>query len=334
MEENISKRKKNILRIVVDEYLNAATPVSSKAIVENHLTEISSATVRSELSALEEMGYLIQFHTSGGRIPSAKAYKIYIDELMERGVTPAQSRQIRESIERRATTAESIVKSVADVISEFTEYTSVALSAPAEEKIRNVGLFPCGDKALLLLVTDLRILKDSFIAIPEGMTDGELMKCSSALQAIFGGKKLSEVRSAEQEAYRAFEEYRQVCQEVLDALFSYVNRKEVILSGESKSLKKAEYDDAQKVQEFLSLVESKERMEKLLTEEEPSIQIQVKIGKDGDIPEDCSMVTASYSAGGKQLGTYGVLGPVRMDYAKVVSVLESVGEILENMLKK
>ncbi len=334
MDDRISDRKKNILRIVVDEYLNAATPVSSKAIVENHLTEISSATVRNELAALEDMGYLIQFHTSGGRIPSAKAYKMYIDELMERGITQSQTEEIKKSIERRATSAESIVKSVADVISEFTEYTSVALSDPSAETIRNVGLFPCGDKALLLLVTDLRILKDSFISLPEGMTEEEVTALSATLQTVFGGRRMDSVREAEFEAMQAFQAYRQVCREVLDALLAYTKRKDVILSGENKSLHRADYDDVDKVKNFLALVESKDKMEELLTEDDPNIQIQVKIGKDGNIPEDCSMVTASYSAGGKQIGTYGVLGPVRMDYARVVSVLESVGKILENMLKK
>ncbi len=333
MKDGISERKKNILRIVVDEYLNAATPVSSKAIVENHLTEISSATVRSELASLEEMGYLIQFHTSGGRIPSAKAYKIYIDELMERGgISEAQTKEIRQSIERRASTAESIVKSVADVISEFTEYTSVALSDPSGEVIRNVGLFPCGEKALLLLVTDLRILKDSFITLPEGMSEGEIVKMSATLQSIFGGRRMSRVREAEQEAMQAFTAYRQVCREVLDALFAYTQRREVVFSGENLSVRRAEYDDVDKVKEFLSLVESKEKLQKLLSE--PNVQLKVTIGREGDIPEDCSMVTASYSAGGQQIGTYGVVGPVRMDYAKVVSVLESVGQILETMLKK
>lgn len=334
MSENISERKKKILRIVVDEYIHSATPVSSKAIVENHLTEISSATVRSELAALEDMGYLIQFHTSGGRIPSPQAYKIYIDELMERnGLSEQDMGFIREQFERKISSEESIVKSVADIISELTEYTSVALSNPSAETICNVGLFPCGDKALLLLVTDLRILKDSFISLPEGMTAEELAKISQTLQTVFGGCRMDEVHEAEEKAMQAFTAYRQVCREILDALFAYTQRKDVVLSGGSKSLRRAEYDDVEKLKGFLSLVESKEKMGKLLSEEASDIQIQLKIGGDEDIPEDCSMVTASYSFGGRQIGTYGVLGPIRMDYAKVVSVLESVGEILAKMIK-
>lgn len=333
MEETISERKRKILQSVVDEYVETAVPVSSKAITQKHLTDVSSATVRSELAALEDMGYLTQFHTSGGRVPSPKAYKLYIDELMEHNeLSPDQMQYIRDSFTRRAANAESIVKSVADLISELTDYTSVALSNPSAETVKNVGLFPCGDKALLLLVTDLRILKDSFITLPEEMKEEELTRISATLQTVFGGRRLDSVREAEEEAMQAFTSYRQVCREILDALFAYTSRRDVVLSGESKSLQKPEYDDAEKVKEFLSLVESKEKIGTLLSGDDPEIRIQVKIGGEG-VPDDCSLVSANYSIGGRQLGTYGVVGPVRMDYAKVVSVLENVGEILEKLVK-
>lgn len=331
--EGLSERKKKILRIVVDEYIETAQPVSSKAIAENHLTEISSATVRNELAALEEQGYLIQYHTSGGRVPSPKAYKTYIESLSERGgLTEAETGYIRETFERRAENAESVVKSVADVISELTDYTSVALADPSGETIRSIGLFPCGDKALVVLVTDMRILKDAFISLPPDMAEGELAKISATLQSVFGGRRMDDARAAEQEAMRAFTSYRRVCREALDALLSYAGRKDVVFSGGNKSLLRPEYNEGG-VKEFLSLVESREKIAGLLEGDGSEIRIQLKIGSDG-MPEDCSMVTAHYSAGDKRLGTFGVLGPVRMDYAKVVSVLESVGKILEKMSEK
>ena len=335
MDGNISERKKKILQIVVDEYIETATPVSSKAITQKHLTDVSSATVRSELAALEDQGYLIQFHTSGGRIPSPKAYKFYIDELMERSeLSSADVEYIRRSFERRAASAESIVKSVADVISELTDYTSIALSGPTEETIGNIGLFPCGERrALLLIVTDLRILKDSFISLPEGTEEEDVEKMSRTLQNIFVGKRMDCVREAEEEAMQAFESYRQICREVLDAMLAYTSRREVVLSGGSKSLRHPEYDDVGKVRTFLSLVESEDKIGKLLSDG-TAVKIGVKIGSDGEIPEDCSVVTASYSVNGRQMGTYGVLGPVRMYYAKVVSVLQSVGDVLEKIVKK
>lgn len=331
--EGLSERKKKILRIVVDEYIETAQPVSSKAIAENHLTEISSATVRNELAALEEQGYLIQYHTSGGRVPSPKAYRSYIEGLSERGgLTKVEADYIRQTFERRAGNAESVVKRVADVISELTDYTSVAVADPAGETIQSIGLFPCGEKALVVLVTDLRILKDAFVALPPDMEEGELAKISATLQAVFGGRKMAQAREAEEQAERAFTAYRRVYRDALDALLSYAGRKDVVLSGENKSPLRPEYNEGG-VKEFLSLVESREKIAGLLEGDGSEIRIQLKIGSEG-MPEDCSMVTAHYSAGDKTLGTFGVLGPVRMDYAKVVSVLESVGKILENMAEK
>jgi len=335
MKETISDRKRKILRCVVDEYIGSATPVSSGTLVGKYLPEVSSATVRSELASLEEQGYLIQLHTSGGRVPSPKAYQMYIDELIKRNcLTDEQTALVRESFERKSTNAENIVKSVADVISELTEYTSVGMSDAGGEIIRNIGLFPCGEgKALLLLVTDIKIRKDNFIPVPEGMTADELTRMSATLQTIFGGRRMDSVREAEAEALNAFTAYRQVCREVLDVLFTYTQKQEVVLSGENRSLQRADYDDVEKVKGFLSLVEDKDKIGHLLADNSQSIQIGLKIGEGEDVPEDCSVVTASYSVGGRQLGTYGVLGPVRMDYAKVVSVLENVRRILEKMLK-
>jgi heat-inducible transcriptional repressor len=131
---------------------------------------------------------------------------------------------------------------------------------------------------------------------------------------------------------QAFTEYREVCREVLDALLAYTERKEVVLSGEGKSLRRSEYDDTHSVKEFLSLIESEEQIERLLSSDNPDISIELKM--TDDVPNGCSVVTASYHAGDRQLGRYGVVGPVRMDYQKVVSVLENVGKILENMIKK
>ena len=270
----------------------------------------------------------------GGRIPAPKAYKVYLEELLERGViSPEQTEKIRESFARRASSAESVVKQVADVISEFTDYTSVAVRDLTEETIENIGLFPCGDKALLLLRTDLRILKDSFISLPEGLEGEEVVRLSAPLQSIFGGRQMRRVREAEAEAMQAFAAYRELCRAVLDALFSYTERRDVALSGAGKSLARGEYD-AEQVKGFLSLVEDKEKLRSLLDGGSQNIQIRVEIGGEAGVPDDCSLVTATYSADGRQLGSYGVVGPVRMDYAKVVSVLESVGEILGTMLKK
>ena len=143
---NMSDRKKKILQIVVDEYINTAVPVSSKSIAEKHLTDVSSATVRNELASLEELGYLTQFHTSGGRVPSPMAYRFYIEELMQKGdLSEKDLDYIEHAFEGKSNDVEHLIKNVAKVISDLTDYTSVGIGPAAEEeRIRKMSLLPCG----------------------------------------------------------------------------------------------------------------------------------------------------------------------------------------------
>ena len=337
----MSDRKKKILQIVVDEYIKSATPVSSKQITEKHLKDISSATVRNELASLEELGYLTQFHTSGGRVPSAQAYRFYIEELMEHeDVSESDINRIGEMFNRRSGDVENIIHDVTKVISELTNYTSVGMTPSAEEEtIRSMTLLPCGDdRALLVIITGERILRDSFISIPDGMNSDDVDNVSKMLSKLFAGKALSEARQVEASVIGEFTEYRIVVEEVLEALKSYarVRDEDIVLEGTDKIFNHREYEDIGNVKNFLSVISSKDKLAEMIGGGNDEIQINVKIGAAGedDVPEDCSLVTATYSAGGRNLGTYGVIGPIRMDYQKVISVLENVGMALETIVQE
>lgn len=334
----MSDRKKKILQIVVDEYINTAVPVSSKSITEKHLTDISSATVRNELASLEELGYLTQFHTSGGRVPSPQAYRFYIEELMQKSdLSDKDLEYIHETFSRRSNDVEHLIKDVAKVISDLTDYTSVGIGPHTEEEtIRNLALLYCGEgRALLVIVTGERILRDSFIDVPEGMTREDLDKASRVIGKLFEGKSLSEAKEVEEGVLAEFGQYRQVVREVIDALKAYTvpREEDVVLSGADKIFNHPEYEDVENVKNFLSVISDKDKIAELIGDEEDEIQINVRIGsgEDREVPGDCSVVTATYSAGGKNLGTYGVIGPIRMDYTKVISVLENVGKALEEI---
>ena len=334
----MSDRKKKILQIVVDEYINTAVPVSSKVITEKHLTDISSATVRNELASLEELGYLTQFHTSGGRVPSPQAYRFYIEELMEKGnLSESDLDYIEKSFSGKSNDVEHLIKNVSKVISDLTDYTSVAITPHADaETVKSLALLPCGDqKALLVIMTSERILRDSFIDIPEHMSDEELESASKMIGKLFEGKALSDIREVEEEVLADFGQYRQVMHEVIDALKSYTRPRDedVVLTGADKIFNHPEYEDIDNVKNFLTVISSKDRLADLI-EGDDEIQINVKIGScdDKDMPVDCSVVSATYLAGGKNLGTYGVIGPIRMDYPKVITVLENVGKALEELI--
>ena len=335
----LSERKKKILQLVVDDYISTAQPVSSKSITEKYMQDISSATVRSELAGLEEMGYLTQLHTSSGRVPSVEAYKLYVSELMDKGkLTAKEVGVVKKAFADHANNLESVVQNTVKVISELTDYTSVALSSHTDsDKIIKIELFRYKPtQALLLIVTEKTLIRDKFINIPEGMSDAQIVEASSLLSKLCVGKGFNEVAGLSKLVADEFETYREIFDGVMSAIEEYIkkDKSNVILEGEGKILNNPEYNDSEKVKNFLSVVTSKNKLAGLLAESSDDIEISIKIGgeTEQDMPKDCSLVTATYSASGVKIGTYGVIGPLRMDYQKVVSVLEGVGKILEDIL--
>ena len=336
----LSDRKKKILQYVVDDYISTAQPVSSKSITEKYMQDISSATVRSELAGLEEMGYLTQLHTSSGRVPSIEAYKLYVSDLMDKSkLTVKELGIIKSSFESHADNLEQVVQSAVKVISDLTDYTSVGYAVHNEkEKIVKIEIFRYKtNQALLLLVTENTLIRDKFIDIPESMTDNQIQEASHLLSKLLVGKELGESIKLADVVASEFESYREIFNNVMSAIEEYIlkDKADVVLEGQDKILNHPEYNDAEKVKNFLSVVTSKDKLTDLLVHDNDNIEINIKIGGEegNNVPEDCSLVTATYSASGVKIGTYGVIGPLRMDYQKVVSVLEGVGKILEDMIK-
>jgi len=336
----LSDRKRKILQLVVDDYISTAQPVSSKSITEKHMPNVSSATVRSELAQLEELGYLSQLHTSSGRLPSVEAYKLYVSELMDKSkLTAKEVGAIRDAFEGHADNLETVVQNAVKVISDLTDYTSVGYTAHSDKnKIIKIDLFRYKPtQALLLIVTENTLIRDRFISIPEVMTDAQLIEASELIARLFVGKEFGEIIGLGDVIKEEFQGYREIFDSVMSAIEDYIAKSgsNVILEGEGKILNHPEYNDSEKVKNFLSVVTSKNKLAGLLADNTDNIEINIKIGgEEGkDMPEDCSLVTATYSASGVKIGTYGVIGPLRMDYQKVVSVLEGVGKILEDMLK-
>ena len=335
----LSDRKKKILQYVVDDYIETAVPVSSKSLTERHLKDISSATVRNELSALEELGYLTQLHTSSGRVPSAEAYKLYVSDLMVKDKLSAKELDyIKKIFLEKADNLEEVIKNTTKVISELTSYTSVGIqSHDLSEKIVSIKFFRYKpDSALVIIVTEMRLLKDNFIAVPESMTEEQLKDAEKVLDNMCRNKTFGEICEMKPDMEDSFMGYKNIFVNVIEALKTYVQTTgdDVVTAGEDKILDHPEYADIGKIKDFLSVVTSKDKVMTLLSGDNRDIKINVKIGADGydEIPKECSLVTATYSANGNKLGTYGVIGPIRMDYQKVVAVLENVGKILESIL--
>ncbi len=335
----LSERKRNILRLVVDDYISTAQPVSSKSITEKYLPDISSATVRSELAGLEELGFLSQPHTSSGRVPSIEAYKLYVTELMDKSkLTQKEWGIIKNSFKGHTDNLEEVVKNAVKVISELTDYTSVGFTSLSEkEKIEKIEIFRYKEnQALLLIVTENTLIRDKFIDIPKEMSDGQIVEACELMSKLLVGKEFGEIVGLERIVEEEFEGYRLIFESVINAIEDYLFGKtgDVVVNGQSKILNHPEYNDSEKVKNFLSVVTDKETLSGLMADGNDDIEINIKIGGENEkqMPKDCSLVTATYSASGVKIGTYGVIGPLRMDYQKVVSVLEGVGKILEDII--
>ncbi len=334
----LSDRKKRILQLVVDDYIATAQPVSSKSITEKYMKDISSATVRSELAGLEELGFLTQLHTSSGRVPSIEAYKLYVAELMDKSkLSINEVASIKDAFRSHVDNLEAVVENIVKVISDLTDYTSIAYTSHSmQDKIVKLEIFRYKQtQALLLIVTENTLIRDKFIKIPNDMTDEQISEASDLISKLFTGKELGEIVNLGKSFQTELASYRAIFDSVMWAIEDYIanNNAKVLLEGENKILKNPEYTDTEKVKNFLSVVTSKNKLANLLQEENNNIEISIKIGgEEKDMPKDCSLVTATYSASGVKIGTYGVIGPLRMDYQKVVSVLEGVGKILEDLI--
>ncbi len=332
----ISDRKRKILQVVVDDYITSAVPVSSKNIHEHHLEHLSPATIRSELAALEEMGYLIQPHTSAGRIPSSMAYRMYVDELMTRPtLTRAEFAYIKESFYRSLSDVEQVVKNAAKVICDLTNYTSVASFADYHsERVMGIRLIRLTETTvIMIIVTDKKQIRD-FILDNDIRDDEEFIAMAEKLlNRIFSGKSLAELKEVSLSLDGEFERYRLLFDSVMEKIRQYANTsRQVVLEGGSKIFEYPEYNDIGRVRNFMSVIDSKEKLRGLLSAGE-GFEINVRIGDENEGGElsDFSLVSANLKCNGMNIGTAGVLGPVRMNYGKVIKVMEGIGEVLRTI---
>lgn len=340
MKDNkLSERKQKILRVVVDEYIKKAMPVSSGEIKAKYFDDISSATIRSELSTLEDMGYLVQPHTSAGRVPSPLAYKFYVENFVDKRPLRKQDvAKIDATFSAKFGEIEQIVKTAAKIISDVTNYTSVIviknINNVVIKEIKLVGLDE--HTALVIIVTDGGIIRDKVISLESMLDDNFLTDATLLINKIFSGKKVGDLKNADKAVQKELSDFRELFDNVLNLLMSYCecDESKVFMEGESKML---DYPEAslESAKNFLSIIDNKKELSELLEEEASDIEFSIKIGKEETKGMDkCAIVSAKYTVNGKEIGHAGVIGPERMDYSKVMSVLSYVGRAVNTILKR
>lgn len=335
----LDDRKFLILQAIIDDYITTAMPVGSRTISRKSGVGFSPATIRNEMSDLEELGYLDQPHTSAGRVPSVKAYRLYVDHLVKAArLTNDEREMMHEHLNHRSAQVESVIRSAANVLSDATHYTSVIVAPKLSTlRIKHVQLVPVADKtALMIIVTNLGIVKDAVIRVPEGLDADHLYGISRMLTEKLADKPLDAVRQTFSEMLRDTENNRRLLGEVLMVLEQKLEQEDstdVVIGGGANLLNYPEYSDVEKAKNFFAVLESKDTIRKLVGRD-GGMEVTIRIGPENGVPElnDCSIVTACYRVGDNTSGTLGIIGPTRMNYGRVVSVLDFMGRALSEVL--
>lgn len=338
----LNERKKKILQIIIEDYISSAEPVGSRTIARKYDLGLSPATIRNEMSDLELLGYLEQPHTSAGRIPSAQAYRFYVDALIEPGtLTDNDMALIDGWYNERRRNIDDIFQSTAKILSRMTQNVSMVLTN--QQTIANfcyLKFLPLDSQhAILCIVADDGSIDTNVVDIPLGMSSEEMDYLAGKMSKLLEDRNLSDI-SVEilQTVHTDVVEDKLIFSSLLQAVRKMTGRRQeqkVFLGGTKQLLNQPEFRDVERVGNLLGILEEEKVLKDLLQGGEDS-GLKVTIGSENKFTgiQDCSMVQATYRLNGQIVGTMAVLGPTRMEYGKVISVMDYLHKYLKTILDK
>ena len=338
----LNERKLKILKAVIQNYLETGEPVGSRTISKYTDLNLSSATIRNEMADLEELGYIVQPHTSAGRIPSDKGYRLYVDMLMqdkEQEVT-----EIKEQMLEKADKMDQLLKQAARVLANSTNYaTMVSAPVSAKNRLKFIQLSQVDEEQLIaVIVLEGNIVKNQILKVDEELDSETLLKLNMLLNTTLNGMAIDQItlgliaKLKEQAGIHSG-----VISDVLDAVANVIHLEqdmEIYTSGATNIFRYPELSDKQSAQEIISAFEEKQQLSELVTQtlSSDSKGIQVYIGNETPVQnmKDCSVVTATYELGEGMQGTIGIIGPKRMDYERVMDTLKTLQTELDTIFHK
>lgn len=338
----LNERKKKILQIIIEDYISSAEPVGSRTIARKYDLGLSPATIRNEMSDLELLGYLEQPHTSAGRIPSAQAYRFYVDALIEPGtLTDNDMALIDGWYNERRRNIDDIFQSTAKILSRMTQNVSMVLTN--QQTIANfcyLKFLPLDSQhAILCIVADDGSIDTNVVDIPLGMSSEEMDYLAGKMSKLLEDRNLSDI-SVEilQNVHTDVVEDKLIFSSLLQAVRKMTGRRQeqkVFLGGTKQLLNQPEFRDVERVRNLLGILEEEKVLKDLLQGGEDS-GLKLTIGSENKFTgiQDCSMVQATYRLNGQIVGTMAVLGPTRMEYGKVISVMDYLHKYLKTILDK
>lgn len=337
--ENLSERKKLILTRSINDYIQSASPITSGAVHDNHLKDISPATLRNELNALEAMGYLKQLHTSSGRIPTSKAYRFYVNEIMKNTKFDKKSLQtVRSIFDKRTESLTDIVSQLAGIISEATNYpTFVVLNSYKGLIVESIKIIPLIDGSGILLIGTKSGIINNSISLSSEVSEENCIDASNFLTSHFKDKTIADMIENLpiylKEMQSDIDGFKNIFYNLMDCLIDLTSGKSVASAGTTKLLNNPEYADIDRAKRVLNFIEDDEQIKKVFKEEQFGDDVSFTIGKENESEEleSCSVVKAEYKIKGNTVASIGVIGPERMDYGKTVGALKFIVEELNKI---
>ncbi len=337
----LDERKKKILKAIIANYLETGEPVGSRTISKYTDLNLSSATIRNEMADLEELGYIVQPHTSAGRIPTDKGYRFYVDNLMEE---KEEVEEVKSSLLERVDRMELLLKQVAKVLAYNTNYATMVTAPNYNKTVKFIQLSQVDlDNLLAVIVVEGNIIKNQMIHVDVALDNEDVLKFNILLNTFLQGASLEDINL---EMIQAMKKQAGEYEGILDQIFQGIveaiheaKELEIYTSGATNILKYPELGDINKTSELLEKFEDKTELTHILEEtvgKDDNTGIQVYIGDETPVQnmQDCSLVTATYKMPEGATGTIGIIGPKRMDYKKVVSTLKNLTIELDDIFKK
>jgi heat-inducible transcriptional repressor len=337
----LTDRQLLIFQVIVDDFIRSAQPVGSRSLSKKEDIHYSSATIRNEMADLEELGFLEKTHTSSGRIPSEKGYRFYVDHLLSPQKLNANDVDTVKSIfAERIYELEKIVQKSARILSELTNYTAIVLGpAVKENKLRKIQIVPLNkETAIAIIVTDKGHVENRMFHLPENLDTGDIEKMVNILNERLTGVPLEDLNNKIYKEVATLlrqhiHDYDALLNSIVDTLRIPAGEK-LFFGGKTNILSQPEFHDIEKVKNLMNMIEHEEDIYDIIRQRPTGIS--VKIGKENQnsVMEDCSLITATYSMGTEQLGKIAILGPTRMEYSRVISLLQFLSRDLTTVLTK
>lgn len=340
----LNERKQKILEAIIRNYMETGEPVGSRTVSKYTDLNLSSATIRNEMSDLEEMGYILQPHTSAGRIPSDKAYRLYVDTILQR--KDEEVSEMKELMVEKADKIDLLLQQVAKLLAQNTNYTSMVTKPKYQHKrIKFIQLNQMSERQLLaIVVLDNNHVSNKFINLMTDADENVIAQMNFLMNTALTGLDFTEINMAiMQQIKEKAGEYGELASSILDCISEVMTEEddsEIYTSGATNILKYPELSDKEKMTGLLSTFEEKQMLSAWANDEPPEDDkehgIQVYIGEESPVEsmKDCSVVTATYRIKEGVYGKIGIVGPKRMDYEKVVGTLENCMQQLDDIFKK